>query len=71
MEGHGREELEERDDEYSAMAWEVAIRGKSGREIGALHESWATALLSRDAFDKAQVWRTRMNSRLLQQPSRG
>lgn len=55
MAEHGGEGSEEHDDELSAMAWEVAIRGKSGREIGALHEKWATALLSRDAFDKAQV----------------
>lgn len=57
MEEHGGQESEERDDELSAMAWEVAVRGKSGREIGVLHENWATALLSRDAFDKAQVRR--------------
>lgn len=60
MDEHGGEESEEHDDELSAMAWEVSIRGKSGREIGALHENWAAALLSRDSFDKAQVLTTSM-----------
>lgn len=55
MEELGGEESEEHDAELSAMAWEVAVRGKSGREIGTLHENWATALQSRDVFDKAQV----------------
>lgn len=45
----------EQDDELSAMAWELAARGKSGREIAQLHETWAAALLARNDFDRAQV----------------
>lgn len=45
----------EEDDELSAMTWELATRGKSGREIAQLHESWAAALLARSDFDGAQV----------------
>ena len=37
MEQDGTEE----DDELSAMAWELAARGKSGRDIAQLHETWA------------------------------
>lgn len=53
-------DLQEDDDagageEFSAMAWEIASRGKNGREVARLHESWAATLLARDAFDKAQV----------------
>ncbi|CAM9639097.1 unnamed protein product [Scytosiphon promiscuus] len=44
----------EQDDELSAMAWEMAARGKSGREIAELHESWAAALVARSDFDRAQ-----------------
>ncbi|CAM9232430.1 unnamed protein product [Hapterophycus canaliculatus] len=44
----------EEDDDLSAMAWDSAARGKSGREIAHLHESWAAALLTRRDFDGAQ-----------------
>lgn len=46
---------EDGDDELSAMAWAVAVRGKSGREIAQLHESWSESLVARGAFDQAQV----------------
>lgn len=47
-------------DDLSAMAWEVAVKGKNGREIAALHEEWAAALQSgRDDFDQAQVAKCR------------
>lgn len=50
------QDFEEDDgDELSAMAWESAIRGKSGREIAHLHQSWAAAFLARGSFNKAQV----------------
>lgn len=51
------------DDEYSAMAWTVAAKGKSGREIGCLHETWANAQTARGALDKAQVLRSRKIAR--------
>eukprot|EP00903_Cladosiphon_okamuranus_P008920 g8538.t1 len=44
----------EGDDELSAMAWELAARGKGGRDIAQLHESWAAALVVRGGFDEAQ-----------------
>lgn len=53
QEGFGEDD----DDELSALAWEVAIRGKSGREIAQLHERWSKSFESRGAFDAAQVRR--------------
>lgn len=44
-----------KDEEYSEMAWAIAARGKSGREIGFLHETWANAQTARGVLDKAQV----------------
>ncbi|CAM9220388.1 unnamed protein product [Ectocarpus sp. 13 AM-2016] len=45
---------EDDEEELSAMAWESAIRGKSGREIAYLHQSWAAAFLARGSFNKVQ-----------------
>lgn len=39
----------------SVLAWEIAVKGKSAREIGNLHEAWAAAHVARGAIDKAQV----------------
>lgn len=52
------EDEEEGVDEFSAMAWEVAAQGKSGRDIATLHETWAALVvqsLRPDAFERAQV----------------
>lgn len=35
------DEMKKGDDELSAMAWELAARGKGGRDIAQLHETWA------------------------------
>lgn len=45
--------------DFSAMAWNIAVQGKGGREIAALHESWAAGLISTvpEAYDDAQVTR--------------
>lgn len=51
-------EEEERLDDFSAVAWELAARGKSGRDIATLHETWAASVvrsLRPDAFERAQV----------------
>lgn len=39
----------------SVMAWEITAKGKSARDIGALHEAWAAAHVARGAVNKAQV----------------
>jgi len=35
------QQVEEDAAALSVMAWEVAVRGKNGREVAQLHESWA------------------------------